>query len=63
MVRGETYINMVKTSQISIIMSDLFKRSSSANIVTRTIAAKKTASTRSQIPNFFWNWKEKKSSE
>ena len=52
-VRGETYINMVNISQISEIISDLFKLSSSANIVMRTTAAKKMASPRSQIPNFF----------
>jgi len=53
MVRGETYIQMLKILHIKPTIEDLFEVSSIANIVMRITAANKTASPISQIPNFF----------
>lgn len=54
-VRGEIYINMLKTSQTIPTIKDLPVVPWNTNIVIRTMAAKKMASRRSQNPISFWN--------
>lgn len=52
-VRGETYIITLKMSQRTPATNDLWRVPCSANIVTRTMAAKKIASMRSKSNTFF----------
>jgi hypothetical protein len=54
-VRGETYIAMLNISQRIPTINDLLVVPCSANIVIRTMAANKIASTRRYSPTFFWN--------
>jgi len=53
MVRGETYIMTLKTSQMIPTTKDLLVVPRNTSIVIRTMAAKKRASMRSKMETFF----------